>query len=611
MSTIRGTANESVFKIDKFLGLNENPDGDTKLKLGESSACRNWKVTRDRNLKRRPGFHTLVELGTGDTNREIKAMWFGNVMGAEMGLAAANGKLWKFYGNGGYLANPVELGSLDTTDSVSFFPFSNIVYILNGIEYYSYDGSVFGTVAGYIPLIITSRPPDGSDGTLLEEVNKLNGKRRVWFSPDGESTTFLLPEKGLTSVDTVIDTATGLPYSGTYTADKTAGTVTFTTAPTRGINTIEIGYTFPLNYRNDVTGMRYAELYLGQQDNAVFLYGNGTNEALYSSIDYNGTPRADYFPDLNEMAVADANTPITAMIRHYSQLICFKTNSTYSVQYGMVVDAEGLDHWGFYVKPVNKRIGNAALGQAQLVQNSPFTLHGNDLYEWVNTSRYSSSLSIDERQAKRISDRIYSTLESFKLEDCVCYDDNDSQEYYIWYNGRGLVYNYPADAWYTYTSPDNLKVCCMCNIGDDTLCGMEDGTIRILSSRYFNDDGVAFESYWESGSIDFGKPYVRKFMSEVWIGVKPQATSKVTVTISTDKKSEYTERVVDNSLIDFWNINFGDFSFRVNRKPQIKKLKIKAKKFAFLKFILKSNEKDSSATVLLIDPKIRETGYVK
>ena len=611
MSTIRAVANENIWKIDKFLGLNENPDGDTKLKLGEASAIRNWKVTRDRNLKRRPGFHTLVELGTGDTNREIKAMWFGNVMGEEMGLAAANGKLWKFYANGGYLTTPVELGSLNTNGSVSFFPFSNIVYILNGIEYNSYDGTSFGPVEGYVPLIITSRTPDGSDGTLLEEVNKLTGKRRVWFSPDGEATVFQLPETGLTSIDAVIDNATGQAYSGSYTKSTTNGTVTFSSAPARGINTIEISYTFSTNYRNDVSNMRYAELYLGQQDNAVFLYGNGTNEAVYSSIDYNGTPRADYFPDLNEMAVADANTPITSMIRHYSQLICFKSSSAYSIQYGMVIDATGLEHWGFYVKPVNKRIGNAAPGQVQLVQNSPFTLFGNDLYEWVNTSRYSTALSIDERQAKRISDRIYATLETFDTKNCVCYDDNDSQEYYIWDKGKALVYNYPADAWYTYTSPGGLKVCCMCNIGEDTLCGMEDGTIRIISSRYFNDDGVAFESYWESGSIDFNKPFIRKFMSEVWVGIKPQATSKVTVTIATDKKSEYTERVIDNSLIDFWNINFADFSFLINRKPQIKKLKIKAKKFAFLKFILKSQEPDSSATVLLIDPKIRETGYVK
>ena len=616
MSTIRATTNENIWKIDKFLGLNENPDGDTKLKLGEASACRNWRVTRDRNLRRRPGFHTVSTVGTATELNEgivpVKAIWFGNVSGYEMGLAACDGKLWKFYANSGYLTTPVELGAINTTGTVFFFPFSGIVYILNGYEYYYYDGTTFGTVEGYSPLIVTSRSPDATDaGTLLEGVNKLTGKRRVWFSPDGTNTVFNLPENDLSSIDSVIDLTTGQAYTGTYTTSAANGTVTFSPAPARGINTIEIGYTSKTNYRSDVIGMKFAELWLGQQDNAVFIYGNGTNKALYSSLDYNGTPRADYFPDLNEMAVADSNTPITSMIRHYSQLICYKSNSAYSVQYGTVIDAQGDEHWGFYIKPVNKIIGNTPLGQVQLVQNSPFTLFGNDLYEWVNTSRYSTALSIDERQAKRISDRIYATLETFNFKDCICYDDNDAQEYYIWDGNKALVYNYPADAWYTYTAPGTDKVCSMCNIYDDTLCGMNDGTIRILSNNYFNDDGTAFESYWESGSIDFGKPFMRKFMSEVWVGIKPLAESKVTITIATDKKGEYTERTIDSSLIDFWHINFADFSFQVNRKPQIKKLKIKAKKFAFLKFILKSQELDSTATVLMIDPKIRETGYVK
>lgn len=133
--------------------------------------------------------------------------------------------------------------------------------------------------------------------------------------------------------------------------------------------------------------MTNAEIFLGAQDNAVFLYGNNTNEALYSSIDYWGQPRADYFPDLNEVAVADENTPITAMIRHYSQLICFKSNSTYILHFGMITTALGDNEYGFYVTPVNKAIGNAALGQVRLVLNSPYVLFGNDLYEWKTAVR--------------------------------------------------------------------------------------------------------------------------------------------------------------------------------------------------------------------------------
>lgn len=610
MSTISTKTDETVWKLYQFLGLHENPDGDTKLKLGEASSCRNWKVTRDRNLKKRGGFHTLLSLDA-DEESAVKGMWFGNVNGSEIGLAACDGHLWKFYENSGYLANPTDLGSIDTTGAVNFFPYSNIVYILNGIEYYSYDGAVFQTVEGYVPLVVVSSAPSGADAQTIEEVNKLNGKRRVWFSPDGTSTVFKLPETGLASIDSVIDRTTSAAYSGSYMKNATNGTVTFSTAPASGVNTIEIQYTFPTSGRNDVTGMTNAELFLGSQDNAVFLYGNGTNTAIYSGIDYDGHPTAEYFPDLNEVAVADDNTPITALIRHNTQMICYKTTSTYNITFGTITLTNGSQKYGFYVIPVNKSIGNAALGQVRLVLNAPFTLFGEDLYSWENSSPYSADLTRDERMAVRISDRIFSTLRTFDAKDCYCYDDNNDQEYYIWYQDKALVYNYVADAWYTYTAPENTTVSCMCNIGSDLLFGMSDGSVRILSDLYFNDDGDAIDCYWESGSIDFGKPYQRKFMANLWIGVKPQSTSKVTVTVATDKKSSYSERVVDNSLLDFGNINFADFIFKVNRKPQIKKLKIKAKKFAFLKFILKTQDVDSSATVLMIDPKIRETGYVK
>lgn len=666
MSTIKGASNQAIYKIEKFLGLNENPDGDVKLKLGEASICRNWKVTRDKNLQRRPAFHTIVDL---KTNQKVSGLWFGNVNGSEIGLAASGGHMWLFYEDG-YLQKIKDLGQLETSGFVNFFPYNNIVYVLNGEEYYSYDGTKFGIVKGYRPLVITGRDPTGTDGDLLEEVNKLNGMRRVWFSPDGTHNEFLLPEADLLSIDyvkynssgeymnpklysfnrytgvvtfeaTEVFTGDGTTTEFTVTNDyvsavtvkvgdtttsvtysSTTGKITFATAPAdeavitvsetitlpSGTNTIEIGYSAPATYRMDVARMTNAELFLGSQDNAVFLYGNGTNKAIYSSIDYNGVPRADYFPDLNEMSVADANTPITGLIRHYSQLICFKTNSAYSVQYGMVNEANGNDQWGFYVKPINKQIGNVALGQVRLILNSPFTLHGNDLYEWHNTSSYSSNLTVDERQAKVISNRIYDTLGSFDFNECYCYDDNDNQEYYIWCKDKALVYNYAADAWYVYTG---REIRSMCNIYNDVLCGSSTGKILELTSKYFNDDGDEIDSYWESGSIDFGKPYMRKLMTEVWVGTKPAEQSFVTITVMTDKKPDYTEKDIKGQLASFLNMNFAAFSFSVNRKPQIKKLKIKAKKFAFLKFVLKSKDLHTTATILLVDPKIRETGFMK
>ena len=333
----------------------------------------------------------------------------------------------------------------------------------------------------------------------------------MWFSPNGSATVFKLPEQDLVSIDYVKLNADGSYVDpDDYTIDRFAGTVTFDTAPATGTNTIEIGYQAVNTFRSEVCRMTNAELFLGAQDNAVFLYGNGTNEAVYSGIDYWGQPRADYFPDLNEMAVADSNTPITAMIRHYSQLICFKTNSVYTIHYGLITTATGDQEYAFYITPVNREIGNEALGQVRLVLNSPFGLNGHDLYEWKSNSRYSANLSSDERNAVRISDRIYATLETFDTPNCYCYDDNDGQEYYICNGNEALVYNYPADAWYYYTG---LNIHSMCNLEDRLLFGTDDGRICELSEEYLNDDGEYIDCVWESGSLDLGKNYLRKYMS--------------------------------------------------------------------------------------------------
>ena len=665
MSTIGTKTAENIYKIEKFLGLNENPDGDTKLKLGEASKCQNWKVTRDWNLKKRPGSKCVSNTYS---KAPIQGMWYGNVKGTEVGLAASGNMMWLFARDGEILPIPEMLGELSTENRVNFFAFSNIVYVLNGEDYYSYDGVSFGRVIGYRPLIIVARTPTGDQSTLLEEVNKLNGYRRVWFSPTGTASVFQLPETDLVSIDYVKYNSDGSYMSPElYSFDRFAGTVAFggtetfegdgttteftlananvtavevkvgdtttsvtlgsgkitfatapadeavisvseTICPAAGTNTIEIGYQAVATYRPDVCRMTNAELFLGSQDTTVFLYGNGTNEAVYSSIDYDGQPRADYFPDLNEMAVADTNTPITGMIRHYSQLICFKSNSAYTIHFGLITQADGNQQYGFYITPINKIIGCSALGQVRLVLNSPYTVYGHDLYQWTSNSRYSAALSADERNAKRISDRIYATLESFDTANCYCYDDNFNQEYYICHDNEALVYNYPADAWYFYTG---LNIHSMCNIEEQALFGTEDGRICALSDEYLNDDGNLIDCVWESGSLDFGKNYVRKFMSELWVSMKPTAHSKVTVTVQTDRKSEFTEKTIESRLATFEHMDFSDFSFSTNRKPQVTKLKIKAKKFAFLKIIFRSKDLYTSATVLSVDPKIRETGYVK
>lgn len=610
MATIKATTNEKVYSLSAFKGLNQNPDGDTKLKMGEAAEMTNWRVTRDGNLQRRPGTKTLVNT---ETNKPIKGLWVGFVSGHEYMLGASNGKLYKLWDETNGFGK-TELGNVSTTGDVHIFGFNNICYILDGAKYRQWDGTTYKEVDGYVPLVMIAIPPTNSadNSTTLENVNRLTGKRRVWISPNGTGDKFALPEKKNVSVDYVKNLATNTELTPVtdYTVNADKDEVTFTSIPAQSVNSYEIGYTVTNYLRSQVESMRYAELYAGQQDTRVFLYGDGSNKCIYSGIDYDGEPAADYFPDLYDCKVGDDNTPITGMIRHYNTLNCYKSNSTWLISATDLELADSLDIPAFYVTPVNRSIGNAAMGQVQLVLNNPLTLFGREVYEWSNSSYYTSNLTSDERQAKRISDRVWYTLSLFNIESCYCYDNNDAQEYYICYNNEALVWNYAVDAWSKYGS---FPVSCMANLHGELYIGSPDGKVKHLDYSYPSDDGKEITAYWESGSMSFGADYMRKYAAMLWVGIKPERRGEVYVTVKTDSKDSYTEKVVTSyfNLLSFADLNFADLCFGTNTRPIMKRLKIKAKKFLFYKLVFESDSATATATVLAADIRVRFTGYAK
>ena len=42
MANIVPNSDEKVYQLHKFLGLNQSPDGDTQLKMGEAAVQMNW-----------------------------------------------------------------------------------------------------------------------------------------------------------------------------------------------------------------------------------------------------------------------------------------------------------------------------------------------------------------------------------------------------------------------------------------------------------------------------------------------------------------------------------------------------------------------------------------
>lgn len=602
MARISAADGMSILKIHAFYGLNENLDGDMTLKTGEMAEMRNFRITADNHLQVRAGSKTVMTLGSGDDTARFYGAWRGTVAGKDCVLAAFGGHIYAVDIAAGTKRDLGTAAKAETT----FFAFGGKVYLLNGTDYKSWDGGAttgFSDVVPYVPLVQLSTTPEGA-GTLLEGVNRLTGKRRVQFSPDGTAKVFQLPEKAIVSVDSVkVD---GVAVSG-WTADKTAGTITFSAAPARGTNTLEAAYTKGTGAAGEVKAMRFSELFNGSTDTRVFLYGDGTNRAIYSGIRYDtGEASADYFPDLYEMRVGEKNTPITALVRQYSRMMAFKTNSAWSVSYGNTTLATGDVTAAFYVQPVNRQFGNDAPGQARLLENSPLTLDTGSVYQWVNDgSKYVLS---SESNAKRISDRVAKTLMSFDLTKVKTFNMKQEHEYWFLYQGKALILNYANNTWYVY---EDLPFSALLEVDAERYGFAENGDIVHFSRQYRSDNGEPISCYACTGAMDFDRDWMQKYSPVIYIAMQPEPSARVTVTVESDRKSDYPEKVVAYSLSTFSHVNFAHFSFATNRKPKVRRVKMKVKKATFYRLIFKSLSASATATVIEADIQMRYAGSVK
>ena len=613
MAHISTNTSISVLKIKEFLGLNENPDGDTHIKTGELSEMRNFRITRDKHLQIRPGQKTVLNLRSewdawaasqetapANTDPHFCGAWQGAVGGSDRIIAAFGGVLFDVNLEG---PSARVIGTC-TEDQPSFFGFGGKVYVLNGHEYMSWDGGAetsFETVDGYIPTVQTAVNPQGY-GTLLENVNRLNGKRKVKYSPDGSSTVFYLPEKEVDEIVQVEGT------DKTWTPDKENGAVTFASAPEKGTNTVTITYRKGEGERAQVTQMRFAELFNGATDTRVFLYGDGTNKTIYSGMDLDkGSATAEYFPDLYEAAIGDENTPITAMIRHYSRLLVYKPSSAWSVDYNVLTTDTGGVTSAFYVTPVNRQFGNEAPGQVQLLENNPLTLDGKSVYQWKATTT-SGNITSDNRNASRVSDRVKDTIGGFDFAKTVTFNRKSENEFWFLYGEKAAILNYANDAWYLY---NNMPFRHMEEVDGEVYGFPADGRVVHVSRQYRNDDGGDIDAYAATGSMDFDKDWLLKYSPMLFVAIQPESGARVTVTVETNRRSDYPEKLVAAGLSTFTHANFAHWSFGTNRKPQVRRVKMKVKKATFYKLVFQSLSASATATVLETDIQLRYSGNVK
>lgn len=374
-----------------------------------------------------------------------------------------------------------------------------------------------------------------------------------------------------------------------YTVSGT--TVTLKEAPTAATKYI-ISYTYSDYYRHEVCNMSRAEVYNGAQDTRIFIYGDGGNVALYSGLDENGKGTAEYFPDLNEIEIGDANTPITSMMRHRNRLLAFKPNAAYSIYYSATSLEDGVLIPGFYLNAINREIGSADGANAVSMENRVRTLFHSSIYEWRSTSS-SGNITSDARNAEVVSERVRDSLKSFDLHRCTQLYNDYTNEYYCIFGNMALVNNTVADAWYIYDdlAEDSDAITTAVVFKGTVYFGTKNGHVLHFESGMTQDYNPAskprpIKAEWHSLWLDFGKPHYMKYSPKLWvsgISAVENGDGNVTVNVETDRES----------LEEWLNIHFR----RKQGVPATLRSLNKKEKFLYYKLKFKTEEKEAHATI--------------
>lgn len=623
---------EKIITVDKFFGLNESADGSTELKPGEASKIENFYITDEYNMCVRPGivkhkrsdeqmnYELAIPVYERDRQwlccanydqgaRDFTSFFSGNdvrhfeLPGWYYKLLTFSGKVISVWKNGG--GTGVEAENSDGT--VASVPSGWV-----GCTYFDIAGNQMLHRVPYEPMVITGSAPSGG-GAPLEKLNILTPYFRAGFAGDGTSKDYFLPGNTDDVLSITIDTETRTTISDIGAWDADTHVFTFNTAPEEQTEVTFRCKTNDTDLEESMKRflrMKRHEYFNGATDTRIFFYGDGTNITYYTGVPAFG--EGLYVPAGNELAVDFSDSAITGMIRHYSRLLVYKPDGVESIVYDTITLADGSMIPAFYLQPVSRAYGNDAMGQLQLVNNSPRSFTGQSIYEW----RVSSSSYRDERYAKDISQKVSNTISGADLSKVVAFDDDADQTYYVFLNdneGTVLVNRYNLDCWTIYRSPLTKKVSHAFAFGGKTMF-IADMQIYMFdkNSRYdecsdpeTGAEKAQIRAVYESGFLSFGADYKRKYSSKLWFSLLPQVASQIEITVKTDKRGEYTTKSIGYSLLDFSQVDFSNFSFDTYLAPKIKRVQIKVKKFVYYKLIFKVTKAGARATILSYDQQVR------
>lgn len=627
-----------MFTVDKFLGINESADGLTELAMGEASVMENFFVTDGLNLTVRPSIQRIERQQYRDP-APILASWAGHIGDEEneytddeylviVDFAGGNDRIWVYRAadDGRFTVSYGHYGALGLTSAenayVKIFPFGSALYIMSAGNTVCFERGRFRPVVPYVPLVIAGMSPSGG-GTTFENINLLTGLRRCDFSADGDAVAYVLPSEATYVEKIVIDNVEkSHPDIGTF--DETTHVFKFNSAPEKGVGNVEFTYGTDAGLaeenRMKIIKMMLTEAYNGSTDTRLFVAGDGSNICYYSGVTQYGEATPMYFPSMNEISVDMTSAAVTGLVRHYSKLMVFtRGGGTYVISYEPVTETNGNTIAGFYLRAANREFGNDVMGQVRTVNNFPRTITRDGIYSWNITASFYK----DERYAKRISDKVGKTLKAANIRNVIACDDNFDKTYYVFLNdsqGTVLVNRYDVSkdgVWCIYRGElfKNIRNAAVIHgtmvFFNDTEAFVLDRNMTYDAPPVVGGEETQITARWESGYMDFGADFQRKYSSQLYVSMLPEVHSGMTVTASTDRREVYMEKMVGSNIFSWDEADFRWWSFDIVGSPKIRRVRLKIKKFVYYKLIFIVDKPGARATVLGYDQTVRYGSMAK
>ena len=512
--------------------------------------------------------------------------------------------------NGEYMWNESPL-----THTGMFFVFNKMLYFLSEDIYLQYNGTEWKEVEPYIPDILITSKPDGTGGQTTDfNYNSIGSGFRVGFNGDGSSTVYHLPKQtdenkhALPMDDTPVKVLIGdtehTEGDGTFTVDRTAYTVTFTTAPEVGTDNVFItAYVTNPTYRQNILKCKYAASYGGNNNSHLFLAGNGKSTYYYSDVF-----DASYFPEMNYAVIGSTEDDITGFGLQYNVLIIFKPTEVFSVAYTFTKDTNGVERMLLTSMPVNNEIGCDMPHTIEYIDNR--LTWGNTVY---GVCTLCSTAIIDERNVRVVSRNVNGgtreagLLAEPDLKNALALDYGGK---YILFTGNvAYMWDYtnaPFSENIRYSVDDLAKA--TARVKWDGI-GLEDGVSRgivIGNDAYFvsgnslitfnnelNDFGTtAIHSCYQTPLFDFQAFECLKTIKQAFFEVRGDTASKIHITYITDEdpSGEEDPEDIDVPPILWDAFSWSAFAWGIMKYAKTFARKCSIKKVMLFGVLLENNE---------------------